>query len=243
MQDIFKKRCGKTPRWSKGKAKSDGDGEGSLSSSASESTLSGLADGSQPGLPLEQTSELPEQESFEPLPSLPSLPSFLVDPVRHMPLAEVPGAELAGSKVAVREGPGGQDVCLSPKSVATTVEDLPDEDVYLPAFSFVKWPSLDAAPPSAVNFAHLLPPQEGKDHGLPTSPLISPESLPNSPKGNGEEDSQVLKDLDNFLLECSQAADAFSETVPPAASEEIAYADTFVQEDLQGLTDTQAIFV
>ena len=141
----------------------------------------------------------------------------------------------------------------SPRSVTTTEEDLPDEDVYLPTSSFVKWPSLDAMPPPPINFAHLLPDLDDLTGRAPTSPVNSHDSLANSPKSNEEEEAQVLQELDRFLGESSQWADTLLEKAPPAASEEmdhlegnavsdLAFADTFVEEDLQGLTGTQAFF-
>lgn len=242
MQDLFWKRVGtkKAPRWQKsGKDKNKESMKGSMSNASNSLDNSSSSESSS----VEAVSELekPEESAQEPeeslqqpdLPSLPSLPSkpwFPVDRVGHKPL--LPERDMEIDVMAGDRSP----------SVATTVEDLPDEDVYLPDLGMVRWPDPNEGPPGPVNFAHLLPTQDV---------LLGPADLPSPPKSpcslcpeSLEGASETLKDLDAFL----ETFD--TNPVPPCAAAEmdhlegnnLAFEETLVEKNAQEMTGSQAMF-
>ena len=233
-QELFWKRVGskKAPRWHKsGKDKKKGNANTSSDSLAHSSSSEGsLLEGV-------EEPKVPEESAPQPeLPSLPSNPSFPVDPVAHKPV--LPHGDVP---FHLMERP------VSPSSFASTIEDLPEDDFYLPDLGQIQWPDPNAEPPLPVDFSHLL----GKGD------LFGPAALPSLPKSpcSNEGDSKMLKDLGAFLEECSQWPEGFeTDPIPPCAAAEtdhlegnsvskLAFPESLVQEHEQELTGSQAMCV
>lgn len=202
-------RRGKTEKRAKDIAddKKDSASTSMSRTSSSESSLSELA-------PLPIVPDAPSPEAnVERLESLPSRPDFAVDKELHKPL-EMPGLPYPPFESDLLD-------ILSDSEPA-----CPAEEVFVPGslMTHVHWPNPDLEMPPPVDFSFLLPNPK---------PSASQSAMPEKPSESLSSLSGDLAELSEFMRGCDPWADTFVEceaSLPPPC-EELAFADTLVEEE------------
>ena len=206
-------RKGRTEKTAK-----DSEEKDSMSPTSSDSNLSELSSSSCPLPALPVGSLHPSPETTAPaLESLPSRPTFPVDKELHKAV-DLPGLTLPALEMEL------------PEVISDCEPDCMEEAFVPPSLmTHVRWPDPDLGMPAPVDFSFLLPTAKASasDFVMPANPAENSSS---------EGEGPGLADLSQFLDDCDQWADTFvepnaDEPIVPPHCEEVAFADTLVEED------------